>query len=195
MHLLCDVTSVYISSRIGDYMAYQPMSINAKSGLIDASAAGVATWNDADNAAILATLGGGSKGVAIFADVDSASVLTELGITAFIQTLLDDADAATARATLGANGNLVVEAKSAGFTAAGGKLYEMDSSGGAIAVTLPACDPDVVIGFKLKVAGSNVTLTRAGSDTIDGSNTYVMSIAAEAIYLVGNAAGDRWLVV
>ena len=175
-------------------MAYVPMSSNARSGLATASASGVSIWDDASTDAILSTLGGGTTGIALFKDSTAGDALDDLGVSAFVQTTLAATDAANFRSIIGANGNLVGEVESADFTAASGKFYELDSSGGAIAVTMPACSADVVIGFKVKVAGNNITLTRAGSDTIDGNNTYVLSVVGEAILVKGDSAGTRWIV-
>lgn len=175
-------------------MAYIPISSSLKAVLPNGTAAGAALLDDANADAQLATLGAGTAGIAVFKDATAGDVLDDLGVSAFVQTVLNDADAAAVRTTLGAGVGLTVETKSADFTAADTALYEMDSSGGAIAVTLPACDPNAVIGFKLKTAGNNVTLTRAGSDTIDGATTLVISVAGEYYELYGNAAGDRWLV-
>ena len=70
--------------------------------------------------------------------------------------------------------------KSANFTAAWGSTYQIDSSGGAIAVTMPACGgSEDVLELILEVAGNTVTITRAGSDTINGGTSVTMLVANE----------------
>lgn len=131
---------------------------------------------------------------AIMDDSDNSAILTTLGFSSVGIDLIDSADAAAARSVIGSGVGFTVETKNASFTAADAKLYEMDSSGGAIVATLPACSVGARIGFKLKTAGNNVTVTRAGSDTIDGATTYVMSVPGEQIVLDANAAGNGWLI-
>lgn len=175
-------------------MSYVPWSSAARGAASGVTASGVALWDDASASAQLDTLGAGAEGKLIFADASAGDILTELDVSAFVQTALNDADAPTFRTTIGAGVGLAVETKAADFTAADAKLYEMDSSGGAIVATLPDCSANALIGFKLKTAGNNVTLTRAGTDTIDGATTLVMSVTGEYFELYGNAAGDIWLV-
>lgn len=77
--------------------------------------------------------------------------------------------------TNGTNGTGVwstTTAKSAAFTAADGNLYLVDSSGGTIAITMPASPSDGDV-FRVKdstgnFGTNNVTLTRAGSESIEG---------------------------
>jgi hypothetical protein len=70
-----------------------------------------------------------------------------------------------------------------------------DTSGGAIAATLP--DNATAIGktyiIYLQVAGNNLTVTRAGTDTIEGSLTCVLDVAPQHLRLT--SAGDgTWII-
>lgn len=78
-----------------------------------------------------------------------------------------------------------------------GKLFVFDSSGGAIAVTLPeisALTPPYNIAALLKTAGNTVTFTRAGTDTIMGATTKALSAANTGFQLVADtgASPDDW---
>ena len=168
----------------GDIMSYVPMSAVGKTLINQSSQANMRQVG----------LGVAAAADALLDDTSNGAILTTLGVSAFVQTTLDDADAATFRATVGSAIGYTLQAKSAGFTAVDHFFYEMDSSGGAIAVTLPACSAGQSIKFKLAVAGNNVTITRAGADVIDGSATFVMSVAGEEIILDANVAGNGWLV-
>lgn len=88
------------------------------------------------------------------------------------------------------------QSKTATFTAAPGFVYLIDSTSGAVVVTLPAAN---VAGQTFAVkwsAGSNtVTLQRAGSDTIGPSATSaVMGLANEVWEFVSSGSG-QWNLV
>lgn len=81
-----------------------------------------------------------------------------------------------------------------------GKLYSFDTSGGAISVTLPqisSITPPFNWAFVLKTAGNNLTINRAGSDTIAGATSKTVSTAGVGAQLVGDtdASPDDWSVL
>lgn len=128
--------------------------------------------DDADADAVLATLGGGTSGIAVFKDTTAAAIRTEIG----------------------ASVGYAFEAKSASFTAADAKSYDVDSSGGAVVPTCPAAGAGLKFRVKLKTAGNNCTVTRAGADTVDGATTYVMSVAGENYSFEVDNTGTNWAV-
>lgn len=83
-----------------------------------------------------------------------------------------------------------------------GGVFICDATSGAFAITLPAAkaladaagqDLSRFIYIKKKDASANaVTVTRAGSDTIDGATTYVLSTQYDAILLADDQDGDAW---
>jgi hypothetical protein len=71
---------------------------------------------------------------------------------------------------------------------------EIDASGGAVAVTLPAvaaCYRDIVIS-KRDASGNAVTIDADGSETINGSTTFVLSSQYDAARLTPGDA--EWLL-
>lgn len=88
------------------------------------------------------------------------------------------------------------ELKTTGFTAEINGRYELDSSGGTIAVTLPAAtNSGSAIEFRDKGSAgtNNITLTRAGSDTINGDTTLVVDVDRAAFALIDRSGS--WDVV
>ena len=79
------------------------------------------------------------------------------------------------------------ETKTGAFTAALNGDYLLDSSGGTIAVTLPAATNSGET-IRFSDAGSAetnaITITRAGSDTIGGDTTLVMDVSRAGVTLV-----------
>lgn len=81
-----------------------------------------------------------------------------------------------------------------------GKLFNFDTSGGAITVNLPqlsSITPPFNWAAILKTAGNNLTINRAGSDTIMGATSKVISTAGVGYQLVGDtdASPDDWSVL
>jgi hypothetical protein len=84
----------------------------------------------------------------------------------------------------------VYERKSADFTAVAGYHYSIDTSAGAVVVTLPASSTAAAaIRFKRRAGNNSVTINRAGTDTIDGETSYVMNNQHQANELVDSGLG------
>lgn len=82
------------------------------------------------------------------------------------------------------------ERKSANFTAVAGYHYSIDTTGGAVTVTLPASGTAAAaIRFKRRAGNNAVTINRAGSDTIDGETSYTMNNQHQANELVDSGLG------
>lgn len=88
------------------------------------------------------------------------------------------------------------------FTAAStisvGSFFKCDASGGAFAVTLPPAANNsgrILIIKKTDSSVNNVTVTRAGSDTIDGATTFVLSNQYEYVILINDDDGGVWNVI
>lgn len=167
-------------------MAYFPMSGVAKTLCLQASQTAMRTTG----------LGISAVGETLITQTTQALMRTTgLGFSAFMETIFDDADGPAVRATIGAGVGYTAQAKSANFTAADGFAYGIDASGGAIAVTLPACSAGLKIAFKVAAIGNATTITRAGADTVDGGTNVVLSASAkEAIELWADASGTNWEV-
>lgn len=82
-----------------------------------------------------------------------------------------------------------------------GKLFVFDSSGGAIAVTLPQISTlDLTSPFNIGIKkessdGNSITITRGGTDTIDGLTTKVISTPASGTTLTPDTdpSPDQWI--
>ena len=84
----------------------------------------------------------------------------------------------------------VYERKSADFTAVAGYHYSIDTSAGAVVVTLAASSTAAAaIRFKRRAGNNSVTINRAGTDTIDGETSYVMNNQHQANELVDSGLG------
>lgn len=80
-------------------------------------------------------------------------------------------------------------------TAVAGYLTRMDSTAGNLVITLPAAAGETSLGGqKYDASGNTVTLTPAGTDTINGSTSpLVLRLGGETKTLVGLAAGGGWV--
>jgi hypothetical protein len=81
-----------------------------------------------------------------------------------------------------------------------GKLLVFDTSGGAISVTLPQIS-GVTLPFNvtamISVAGNNLTFNRAGTDTIAGATSKVMSIVNTGAHFIAESTSnpDQYAVI
>lgn len=81
-----------------------------------------------------------------------------------------------------------------------GAFFPCDATGGAFAITLPlagALDElsRILIIKKTDASGNAVTVTRAGSDTIDGATTYALSAQYDTVVLIDDEGGGAWHVM
>lgn len=90
-----------------------------------------------------------------------------------------------------------VSSKTASFTAGvEDDVLICDATSGAIVATLPAASgvSGKIYTFKKIDSSANaITVTRAGSDTIDGATTYVLSLQYESIDIVCD--GTVWHII
>lgn len=86
-----------------------------------------------------------------------------------------------------------------------GGIFICDASGGAFSITLPAAkaladtagqDISRFLYIKKKDASANaVTITRAGSDTIDGNTSISLSNQYDTVILCDDQDGDSWNIL
>lgn len=97
----------------------------------------------------------------------------------------------------GGGGGLTVEFKTVSFTAVAGKKYKVDTSGGAVTVTLPAGTnlDNIVIQDVGHVAGTNnITINPNGAETIDGDTTFIIDQNDGDIDIGYDSANTNWEV-
>lgn len=78
-----------------------------------------------------------------------------------------------------------------------GKLFDIDSSGGAIAINLPEISGLSLpfnLAMKLTVAGNTVTISRGGTDTIDGGTSKTLVASGTGLQISADTDGspDNW---
>lgn len=78
-----------------------------------------------------------------------------------------------------------------------GYLYAIDSSGGAITISLPEISGLSLpfnIAFVLKTAGNTVTINRSSTDTIDGGTSKTLSVIGSGYQITADdsTAPDEW---
>ncbi len=96
----------------------------------------------------------------------------------------------------GGGGGYTYSAISATTTAQASYHYSVDTSAGAFALNLPALaglTDGEEIRVKLRVAGNDLTLDANGTETIDGAQTLVLSVATSSVTLV--VGSTEWEVV
>lgn len=133
------------------------------------------------------------------ASVNSAATNMAAIIAAPSEASAAAASAAAAAASAASGMYSAVQDKSADYTVVvgdAGDLIRMTTSGGARTVTLPAIStvPD---GFNVTVVKwtgdtNNVTVTRSGSDTINGSTSYVLDAQYKSATFVADAQSSTW---
>lgn len=82
------------------------------------------------------------------------------------------------------------------YSATEGDFVVCNPTGGAFAITIPlSADCSRMIVIKNQSASTNnITLTRSGSNTIDGATTFVMNVARQAIILIPDRVSD-WMII
>lgn len=84
-----------------------------------------------------------------------------------------------------------------------GTFFKCDATSGAFAITLPAAgtlvsDVDVsrvLIFVKTDVSANAVTVTRAGSDTINAGTTHVLTAQFKYLILIDTEVGGVWFII
>lgn len=89
----------------------------------------------------------------------------------------------------------ILQKKTTTYTTTFGELVVCDATSAAFAVTLPAVAPGLApITVKKTDASANaVTVTRAGSATIDGATTYALGTQYKSVTLISD--GTNWLII
>lgn len=82
------------------------------------------------------------------------------------------------------------------LTVSSNTVQKGDASGGAFTVTLPAASLSgrIFIIKKADSSGNAITISRAGSDTIDGATSYSLSAQYQSVTLIADG-GTGWMVV
>ena len=85
---------------------------------------------------------------------------------------------------------ILIETVTTAYTVEADKFYiRADATAGAFAVTLPAAlnsQGRQILIKKVDSSGNAVTVTRAGSDTIEGSNTVALAGQWDKTHLISN---------
>ena len=90
---------------------------------------------------------------------------------------------------------------SAAHTVTLGTFFNCDATSGAFAITLPAAgsltnnEARILIFVKSDVSANAVTVTRAGSDTINAGTTHVLSTQYDFLVLIDTEAGGIWFII
>ena len=91
----------------------------------------------------------------------------------------------------------VVTTRTAGYTetATTGEQLALCSLAGGFTAILPAASGNVAkLGFKKMLAAGQITISRAGTDLIDGASTAVLNNQYEAITLMSDGSAN-WEIV
>lgn len=82
-----------------------------------------------------------------------------------------------------------------------GTLFECDATGGAFTITLPAAgtltndESRILIFVKTDVSANAVTVSRAGSDTINAGTTHVLTAQFKYLILIDTEVGGVWFII
>jgi len=197
--LVSEFTAIAVAAAASNAAAAQAAE-DAAEAARDQAVAAASSVNDANlvHKTGAETVGG----LKTFSDGIKINNQTLDGLTAAGLALIEAADAPAQRALLNASGYTVV-AQATSFTIASadaGKMYDVTTMAAPITATLPAAS-SVNAEFSIKIINRAfdqstiryVTLTRNGSDTIDGTAANLI-IYGENVTLRRNAAGTGWLV-
>lgn len=99
-------------------------------------------------------------------------------------------------------GGLDHSRKDASFTAEVGTHYSVDTTNGAVTVTLPdistvSSGNEVRVYFRTRGAGNNILIARdqATADTINGQASFTLDVQYDSITLVANTTDSLWEVI
>ena len=127
-----------------------------------------------------------------------ANTAAKLTMGTALQVLRVNAGAtALEYATVASGGGLVVEFKTASFTAVAGKKYKVDSTAAPVVVTLPVGNnlDNIVIQDVGSFAGSNnITINPNGAETIKGTTTFVIDQDEGDVDIGYNSGTTDWQV-
>lgn len=84
--------------------------------------------------------------------------------------------------------------KTAAFSASFGDLVPVDSSGGAVTITLPPSNMIGEVGVRLAVGGNTVTVEGYLAETIDGAANTTLAVAGEVRVFASDGLG-HWTTV
>jgi hypothetical protein len=100
--------------------------------------------------------------------------------------------------TVNGTGIAAWELKNSAFTAVAGHKYQVDTSGGAVTVTLPASatamDSIELADAKLSWNSNNVTISRNGLNINNGASNYTASVQGNKLSLVYISSGYGWSI-
>jgi hypothetical protein len=157
----------------------------------------------AGNATNINTVAGASSNVNTVAtnisSVNSAATNMAAIIAAPTQAAAAAASAAAAAASAASGMYSAVQDKSANYTVVAGDagdLIRVSTSGGAVTITLPAISTQAD-GFKVAVVkwtgdANAVTITRSGSDTINGATSATIGSQYTQIMFVADFETNQW---
>lgn len=103
---------------------------------------------------------------------------------------------------LALTGSLIHSRKDASFTASIGTHYSVDTTNGAVTVTLPdistvTSGDRVLVYFRTRGAGNDILIARdAGTaDTINGQASFTLDVQYDTVTLVANTTDSLWEVI
>jgi len=126
-----------------------------------------------------------------------ANTAIKLALGTASQQLRVNAGATALEYFTASGGGLTVEFKTASFTAAAGKKYKIDTTGGAVVVTLPAGTnlDNIVIQDVGHLAGTNpITINPDGAETIDNDTTFIIDQNDGDVDIGYNNGDSNWEV-
>lgn len=130
----------------------------------------------------------------------SAAATSATNASAFASDAAASATAAAAAAASGLYANVV--AKSANYTAAEtdeGNLIRVDASGGAVTITLPDVTgfaTDFRVGVvKVDNTANAVTVSRSGTNTINGGTGFALANQWQTVNFAGDTATGSWVAM
>lgn len=167
----------------GAAIAYAKLDLASSIVNSDISASAAVDFDKMETLTVDRALITNSSGIVDVSATTSAELAFLSGVTSSIQTQLDS--------KLGVG----VSSQSASFTAAKSTNYLVDSSGGAVLITLPSALGGgwIRIIDSAGAAETNaITLDGAGAETVNGSATYVIESNRQSVLLL--STGSAWVI-